>query len=60
LSFGHGVHHCVGAALVRNERRIALPALVSALGDYVVLDDQLEWKTSIAFRGPSRLRVRRG
>ena len=60
LSFGHGLHHCIGAALVRTEMRVALPALVRALGDYAVLEDQLQWKTSIAFRGPSRLRVRRG
>lgn len=60
LSFGHGLHHCVGAALVRTEMRVALPALVGAFGDYALLDDELEWKTSIAFRGPSRLRIRRG
>jgi hypothetical protein len=58
LSFGHGMHHCIGAALVRTEMRVALPAVVRAFGDYEVVEDQLEWKTSIAFRGPSRLRIR--
>lgn len=60
LSFGHGLHHCLGAALVRTELRIALPALLREFGDYVIAEDDLEWKTSIAFRGPSRLRIRRG
>lgn len=40
--------------------RVALPAVVHDFGDYVILDEHLEWKKSIAFRGPSRLRVRRG
>jgi cytochrome P450 len=57
MSFGHGIHHCVGAALVRAEMRVALPAVVRALGDYAVVEDQLAWKRSIAFRGPSRLVV---
>lgn len=60
LSFGHGIHHCLGAALVRTELRLALPALVDALGDYTLLDGQPEWGNSIAFRGPRRLLVRRG
>jgi len=60
LSFGHGPHHCIGAALVRTEMRVALPALLAKFGDYVIVDEQLEWKKSIAFRGPCRLRIRRG
>ncbi|MFD3515665.1 cytochrome P450 [Streptomyces sp. NPDC058657] len=27
LSFGHGIHHCIGSPLARMEARIALPAL---------------------------------
>jgi cytochrome P450 len=28
IAFGHGIHHCIGAALTRLQLRVALPALV--------------------------------
>ena len=60
ISFGHGIHHCVGAALARLELRVALPAIVDALGDYEIAPDDVTWKTSLAFRSPTRLQVTRG
>jgi cytochrome P450 len=60
VSFGHGIHHCVGAALTRLELRVALPAIVEALGCYTIDDAGLAWKTSLAVRSPNRLPVRRG
>ena len=60
LSFGLGIHHCVGAALVRMELRVTLPAIVDAFGDYVIDLNDVAWKTSLAFRSPTRLPVRRG
>lgn len=55
LSFGHGIHHCIGAALARMELRIGLRAVVEAFGDYTIDTQQLAWKTSLAFRSPTRL-----
>lgn len=49
ISFGHGIHYCIGAALARLELTVALPAIVDALGSYVVDETHLEWKTSLAF-----------
>jgi cytochrome P450 len=59
LSFGHGIHHCVGAALTRIELRIALPTISQFLGDYTFDDHEITWKTSLAFRSPTRLTVHR-
>lgn len=41
ISFGHGIHHCLGAALARLELRIALPAIVEAFGDYTIEADDV-------------------
>ncbi len=55
VSFGHGIHHCIGAALARLELRCALPAIVDAFGDYTIDRDRVVWKTSLALRGPTHL-----
>lgn len=60
LSFGHGIHFCLGANLARTELRIGLPRLLAALGDYVVDPAAVEWKQSITLRSPTRLPVQPG
>ncbi len=54
LSFGHGIHYCLGANLARAELRIALPPLLDALDDYEVDRTRIEWRESISLRGPNR------
>ncbi|MFF9479922.1 cytochrome P450 [Streptomyces sp. NPDC014733] len=44
LTFGHGVHHCLGSPLARMEARIALPALFARFPDlaFAVPTEKLE------------------
>jgi cytochrome P450 len=60
VSFGHGIHHCLGAALARMEMRIGLGAFIDAFGDYTIDTSRVEWKRSGALRGPIVLPVRHG
>ncbi|MGI9598921.1 MAG: cytochrome P450 [Acidimicrobiales bacterium] len=66
VSFGHGMHHCLGHALARMETKVAMRAFVNQFGDYTIADDPgsaentVLWKQSIVTRGPIRLPVRPG
>jgi cytochrome P450 len=60
VSFGHGIHYCLGAPLARLEAAIALETLLRRIPDLrpaVPLDD-LEWVPSGIMRGPLSLPVR--
>lgn len=52
LSFGHGIHYCLGANLARMELQKGLTRLLDLLGDYSVDHDNVIWKPSITLRGP--------
>ena len=55
LSFGHGIHHCLGAALARLEAKVALPLFLQTFPDHRIDEERMEWKRSITLRGPSSL-----
>ena len=55
LSFGHGIHHCLGAALARMETRVALPLFLQTFPDYQIDIDRVAWKRSFTVRGPLML-----
>ena len=59
LSFGHGIHHCLGASLARLELRVAIPAFLEAFGDYQLDPARTVWKRSLSVRGPTVLPVTR-
>ncbi|MCU1389824.1 MAG: Cytochrome, partial [Ilumatobacteraceae bacterium] len=59
LSFGHGIHHCLGASLARMEMRVAIPAFLAAFGDYRIDPSTTEWKRSLSVRGPTVLPISR-
>jgi cytochrome P450 len=57
LTFGHGHHFCLGAALARLEVRLAVPALLRRFPDLAVAGD-VEWKPNISDRSASRIPMR--
>ncbi len=58
LTFGSGIHYCLGAALARAELQEALPILARRLPD-LELDGEVVWKPLTAgIWGPERLPVR--
>jgi cytochrome P450 len=57
LSFGAGVHYCLGAALSKVEGRIALPALLRRFPDLALAGDPGE-RTTLMLRGYESLPVR--
>lgn len=52
LTFGHGPHHCLGAALARLEFEVALH---QTLARDPVLSGPITWRTTPAVRGPVTL-----
>jgi cytochrome P450 len=56
VAFGHGIHHCLGAALARLEGRIVLEELVARTSDWEVVAPVERW-ASAEVRGPSRLEL---
>jgi cytochrome P450 len=60
LTFGGGVHVCVGAALARMEGDVALASLFERFPDLALADEQIEWTAdNPTVRRPVRLLVRR-
>ena len=56
LAFGHGAHHCLGAALARAELQEALAALTARIECPTVGPDT-EWKPAVGITGPLRLPI---
>ena len=55
MTFGSGIHHCLGASLARAELQEALPLLARRLPDLRV-DGAIEWKPdTVGIWGPARL-----
>lgn len=57
LTFGSGIHYCLGAALARAEQQEALPLLAQRLPD-LALDGEVTWKPNqVGIFGPEHLPV---
>ena len=57
ITFGAGIHFCLGAPLARLEGEIALPALLRKFARFDLLDDVPDWSESLVLRGLRTLRV---
>ncbi|WP_424212886.1 cytochrome P450 [Streptomyces sp. BI20] len=60
VTFGYGMHVCLGAALARMEGVIGLRHLLTRLPDLRAVDTPLRWSEGIAVRGPRSLPVEVG
>ncbi|KRB82225.1 cytochrome [Sphingomonas sp. Root710] len=58
MSFGGGIHFCVGAELARIEGRIAFEHLATVLPDMQIDLDSGVWRDNFLFRGLTRLDAR--
>ncbi|WP_217214600.1 cytochrome P450 [Streptomyces sp. AC550_RSS872] len=56
LSFGGGMHHCLGATLARIEGRVALGELVRRF-PAMALDGKVQWNGLVSLRGVTHLPV---
>jgi hypothetical protein len=58
LSFGYGMHVCIGAPLARLQLRVVLEVLARRFPAMALAPDQrLDWLRTLCFRGPASLKV---
>jgi cytochrome P450 PksS len=55
LSFGQGIHYCLGAPLARLEGQIALPALLQRYPRLRLKTPNLQWSRGLVLRGLDQL-----
>lgn len=58
LSFGHGAHYCIGAALARLEAKVGIEVLLDRFVGLERGDGELQWNLNMQVRGPLQIPVR--
>lgn len=51
LTFGYGLHFCIGAPLARLEGQVAFPKLLARLKDFALKGARPQWGDDVVFRG---------
>ena len=59
LSFGYGIHFCIGAQLARVEAEVAFKHLLPLIEDVECVSDELDWDDNFVLRGVKSLLLRR-
>lgn len=57
VSFGYGIHLCIGASLARLEAKVAFEKLLAEFPDMRLVDEKPRWGTNPFFRGQETLLV---
>ncbi len=60
MSFGSGIHSCLGLALARLEARVVLTALLERAPRLSLVGRPMVWQERVQFRGPRELWVHQG
>ena len=58
LSFGKGIHFCLGAPLARLEAHVVIATVLDEMPDLRLDGRAVEWQERVQFRGPKALWVR--
>jgi cytochrome P450 len=58
LTFGGGIHYCLGAMLARAEAQIIFGTLARRYPKMALAQQTIEWRDTMMFRGPKAVRVR--
>lgn len=57
ISFGHGIHQCLGMPIARLEAKVALQKILQRYADLDLGDAPVSWDDSPFFRGPAQLEL---